>query len=106
MHAGIHDEWLKSPLERALENLHKDSIMVALYLIKHGCGAEKDIAYLLCIASHRGEINMVKELIEKYKANPNSELIMANVSFSLLFTFRINVKSTLLFTFRIKLVMT
>ena len=61
-----------SPLDVALES---DNIVAAHYILSHGGNADKSGAKLLCGACEDGEIDVVKELVEKYKVDPNCELI-------------------------------
>ena len=59
----------RSPLDVALA-LYK-SVDVALYLINHGCGDDKDKAKLLCKACGLDRLDIVKELVEEHKLDPN-----------------------------------
>ena len=71
MLADVMDSSNQSPLELALKSNH---IIAAHYLICHCGGAsEKIVAKLLCGACEEGEFDVVKELIERYKADPNCE---------------------------------
>ena len=57
-----------SPLDVALKS---DNIDAAYYLLSHGGEAGKSGVKLLCGACERGKIDVVKELVEKYKVDPN-----------------------------------
>ena len=64
------------PLERAMENVYtnKGCPEVAHYLMRHGCDSnKKTITELLCGACTRGKLNIVKDLVEQHKLDPNSE---------------------------------
>ena len=51
-----------------------DSGRVGLYLIKHqGCGDEQDKSKLLCKACERGNLDVVKELVEQHNVDPIGE---------------------------------
>ncbi len=71
----------KSPLDYALDghndNYDEVSVYIALYLVNHGCGDDKDKDRLLFAACCQGELNVVKELITKHKVEPNGERIVA-----------------------------
>ena len=56
-----------------LENssYEKGCVDVALYLINLSCGGAEDQGRLLCEASAWGVLDVVKELIEKHKVDPN-----------------------------------
>ena len=56
--------------------LDEGSCCVGLYLIKHhGCGDEQDKAKLLCKACQRGNLDVVKELVEQHNVDLNGEYI-------------------------------
>ena len=48
---------------------------VALYLINHGYGDDKDKAKLLCRASGQNKLDIVKELVEEHKLDPNGKYL-------------------------------
>ncbi len=60
---------------------------VALYLVSRGCACgDKDKTELLCKACTYGKLDVVKELVEKYKVDPKSEcdnIILSSGKFSL-----------------------
>ena len=47
-----------------------DELDIALYLISHGCGSDKDKGKLLITACRSGELKVVKELVEQHNVNP------------------------------------
>ena len=49
------------------------SVDVALYLINRGCGDDKDKANLLCRACLDDRLDIVKELVEEHKLDPNGK---------------------------------
>ena len=74
--AGVRDDSRRSALDVALDEGSKDSGRVGLYLIKHhGCGDEQDKAKVLCKACKRGNLYVVKELVEQHNFGPNGEFI-------------------------------
>ena len=54
----------------ALYRLYFD---VALYLINHGCGDDRDKAKLLCKACRWDRLDIVKELVEEHKLDPKGK---------------------------------
>ena len=60
----IRDDEGQSPLDLALDD-------VALYLINHGYGDDKDKTKLLCRACERNRLDIVKDLVEEHKLDPN-----------------------------------
>ena len=50
--------------------LHR-SVDVALYLINRGAGDDKDKAKLLCKACELDRLDVVEELVEEHKLDPN-----------------------------------
>ena len=60
----------QSPLDLALDyyNIRVD---VALYLFNHGCGDDKGKTKLLCKACGLDRLDIVKELVEDHKLDPN-----------------------------------
>ena len=76
MTAGVRDDNGRLPLELALDEESKDDGRVGLYLIKHhGCVDEQDKAKLLCKACQRGNLDVVKELVEQHNVDPSGEYI-------------------------------
>ena len=74
IHTDVRDDEEQSPLDLALEDLYNDDCVdVALYLINHGCGDDKDKDKLLCRACWRGSLDVVKELVKKHDRDPNGE---------------------------------
>ena len=74
------DDEGKSPLDNALywDNDNVDvCVDIALYLVNHGCADDKDKVKLLCGACYQDRLDIVKELIEKHKVDPNGEKIVA-----------------------------
>ena len=63
-------------MDVALDEEFGDSGRVGLYLIEHcGCSDEQDKAKLLCKACERGNLDVVKELVERHNVDPNGEYI-------------------------------
>ena len=74
--AGVRDDNGRSPLDVVLDEINLDDGDVGLYLIKHnGCVDEQDKAKLLCKACQRGNLDVVKELVEQHNVDPNGEYI-------------------------------
>ena len=77
--AAVQDDLGWSPLDRVLESInlaeeaHSAEFNVALYLLDHDCGGDKERAKLLSKACFWGELDTVKELVEQHKVDPNSE---------------------------------
>ena len=46
-----------------------------VYLISHGCGDDAERVIVLVHACHQGRLDVVKELVEQYKVDPNSECV-------------------------------
>ncbi len=78
----MRDDEGRSPLDRALEDLCDDydadnggsCVDVGHYLMGRGCACgDKDKTELLCAACMYGKLDVVKELVEKYKVDPKSE---------------------------------
>jgi len=61
-----------TPLEIAVK---QGSCKVALYLINHGCGGDKEKANLLCEACDWGMVDVVKELVKKYNIDLNGNCV-------------------------------
>ena len=70
--ADVRDDENESPLDIAIKS---KEIEAAHYLVNHGAGASKHNARLLFRACKEGELDVVKELIEKYKLDPNCKYI-------------------------------
>ena len=66
----MKDDKGESPLDLALKS---DNVEAAHYLISRSGGSSRECAKLLCMACERGEFNIVKELVEKYKVDPKCE---------------------------------
>ena len=74
--AGLRDGYGRSPLDVALDKDSEENCNVGFYLIyHHGCGDEQDKAKLLCKACDRGNLDVVKELVEQHNMDPNGEYI-------------------------------
>ncbi len=74
----VRDAYGKSPLNIALDCWIRGTIYVALYLVNHGCGSDEDKAQLLCYACRDSKLDVVKELVEQHKVNPNGEISRLN----------------------------
>ena len=60
----------------ALVEESRDDGRVGLYLIEcHGYGDKQDKAKLLCKACKKGNLDVVKELIEQHNVDPNGEYV-------------------------------
>ena len=79
---GVRDDDGDTPLDKALDGALEEELIedewkyackVPLYLINRGCGSDKDKARLLCGACLFGDIDIVRELVEKHKIDPNGE---------------------------------
>ena len=69
---AIDDDGL-SPLSRAMEN-YNPHFNICLYLVNnYDCGNDQERSNLLCKACGDGELNVVKELLENHKVDPNGE---------------------------------
>ena len=76
MTAGVRDDNGRSPLDVVLNEGCKDNGRVGLYLMKHHrCVDEQDKAKLLCKACQRGNLDVVKELVEQHNVDLNGEYI-------------------------------
>ena len=53
---------------------HYRSVDFALYLINRGAGDDKDKAKLLCRACGLDRQDIVRELVEEHKLDPNGKL--------------------------------
>ena len=73
--AGVRDNNGRSPLDSALDgnDLFGFFVDVALYLINHGYGGAEDRNKLMTRACEWGKLDVVKELVEQHKVDPNSE---------------------------------
>ncbi len=49
---------------------------LALFLVNHGCGDDDGKEKLLFAACYLDNLDIVKELIEKHKVDPKSEIII------------------------------
>ena len=74
-HIDVRDDEGQTPLEVALNYLYHDEgcVSVSLYLLKIGCGDKKHRLKLMCGACWRGNLDVVKELVERYRINPNGK---------------------------------
>ena len=64
----MRDDNDERPLDVALKY---DKVGAADYLISCGSDAGKDNARLLCRACEKGELEVVKKLVEEYDVHPN-----------------------------------
>ena len=76
--AGVQDDEGQSLLDIPLENIYDhfiadDSLNTALYLVTHGYGGDEDKIKVLLAACYRGKLDVVKELVEQHKVDPNGE---------------------------------
>ena len=72
----MRDDDGQSPLDRVLEDVYdEDDLDLCLYLINHGCDDDEGKVELLCEACYLGNLDMVKELVELHKVDPNGECI-------------------------------
>ena len=63
-----------SPLDVAMtKNSGRNAFDIALYLFNHGCSSSKDKGKLLILSCERGELKVVKELVEHHNVNPKGE---------------------------------
>ena len=71
----MRDDEGKSPLNRVIENVHSEGFPeVAHYLMNFGCDIDGEIlTKLLLGACRRGKLDIVKELVDRHKLDPNSE---------------------------------
>ena len=66
------------PLNFAIMFKDNDCIDIALYLMNRGCTcSDEDKAKLLCEACSWGKLDVVKELVEQHKVDPNGECYCA-----------------------------
>ena len=74
----MRDDKGQSPLDRALEGVYDDERCadVCHYLINHGCGGDNERVKQLMGACYRGNLSVVKEMVEQYKVNPNGECLV------------------------------
>ena len=84
---AVQDESGESPLDIVMEYIEvagypdedgdgpPDALGVARYLISRGCGGDKEREKLLCGACYWDKLDMVKELVEQHKVDPNSECV-------------------------------
>ena len=73
--ADVRDDKGHSPLNIAITNVHRlGYVDIALYLMDRGCTcSDEDKAKFLCGVCLWGKLDMVKELVEQHKVDPNSE---------------------------------
>ena len=70
LYADVKDDTGDSPLGVAVRG---SKLEIAFYLIKHGCGSDQDKEKVLSQACQKGELKMVKELVEQHSVNPKGE---------------------------------
>ena len=67
-----------SPLDIAMDkysNKGAGCVDTAYYLMKRGCGDDHHKTLLLLGACRWGKLDMVKELVEQHRVNPNGESV-------------------------------
>ena len=67
-----------SLVDTTLTNLYEyddpdRGLNTALFLINHGVDNQQDKANVLCDACERGNLDVVKELVEQHNVDPNGE---------------------------------
>ena len=77
--AGVRDDKGHLPLSIAIMGKdHFAYVDVAHYLMNHGCTcSDEDKVKLLCKACSCGNLDVVKELVEQHKVDPNGECYYA-----------------------------
>ena len=68
-HPGVSTDG-DSPLDLALRGNKLDT---ALYLINRGCGSKEDKCELLFKGCRKGDLTVVRELVEQHNINPKGE---------------------------------
>ena len=84
--AGVRDDEGHSPLNIAIMSQYGESgcADIALYLMNHGCTcSDEDKVKLLCKACFCGNLDVVKELVEQHKVDPNGEHYYMTVLYNL-----------------------
>ena len=76
--AGVQDDEGESLLDVTLENIDDyyiadDSLNIALYLVTRGYDGDEDKVKVLCKACEWSKLDVVKELVEQHKVDPNGE---------------------------------
>ena len=75
--AGVQGDERQSLLDMTLENIGgfftDDVLNTALYLVTHGYGGDEDKVKVLHKACYWGKLDVVKELVEQHKVDPNGE---------------------------------
>ena len=76
--AGVQGDGRLSLLDDVLADIDDDdtdhnSLNTALYLVTHGYGGDEDKVKVLHKACYWGKLDVVKELVEQHKVDPNSE---------------------------------
>ena len=77
--AGVQDDERQSLLDITLENIFTDAddfLNTALYLVTHGYGGDEDKVKVLHKACYCGKLDVVKELVEQHKVDPNGECVL------------------------------
>ncbi len=70
----VRDDEGKSPMDRAVLGVYDSCVNVALYLMSRGYAcSDEDKANLLCGVCWTGRLDMVEELVEHHKVDPESE---------------------------------
>ena len=76
--AGVQDDEGQSLLDKILADIDDhfsahSPLNTALYLVTHGYGGDEDKVKVLCKACDWGKLDVVKELVEQHKVDPNCE---------------------------------
>ena len=78
MTAGVRNDEGYSPHNIAIMSQYYGAVDIALYLMNRGgtC-SDEDKVKLLCEACYWGKLDVVKELVEQHKVDPNGECYYA-----------------------------
>ena len=78
--AGVQDDEGQSLLDKLLADvddynmaIFRNPLNIALYLVTHGYGGDEDKVKVLQKACYWGKLDVVKELVEQHKVDPNGE---------------------------------
>ena len=77
-HCPMLTAGVQSLLDKTLADIDdryiaNDYLNTALYLVTHGYGGDEDKVKVLCKACYWGKLDVVKELVEQHKVDPNGE---------------------------------
>ena len=80
--SGVRDGQGRSLVDTTLDEFDDRDLRldIALFLTNHGVDDEQDKARLLCEACKRGNLDVVKELVEQHNVDPNGEYITCCLS--------------------------